>query len=97
MSRPRSITQGQTEAVIRLYRAQKLTVKQIMAQTGVRSEQTIYRILSANNVPKLKMRKPTRRISVGLDEEAERIIREARPRNISEFVSEMIKRGYGKR
>lgn len=87
----------QEQEVIRLYRGRKHSIKQIMAQTGVRSEQTIYRILSANNVPKLKMRKPTRRISVGLDEEAEGIIRKARPRNLSEFVSEMIKRGYGKR
>lgn len=86
----------QEQEVIRLYRGRKNSIKQIMAQTGVRSEQTIYRILSANNVPKQNMRKPTRRISVGLDEEAERIIRKARPRNISEFVSEMIKRGYGK-
>lgn len=87
----------QEQEVIRLYRGRKNSIKQIMAQTGVRSEQTIYRILSANNVPKQKTRKPTRRISVGLDEEAERIIRKARPSNISEFVSEMIKRGYGKR
>lgn len=86
----------QEQEVIRLYRGRKNSIKQIMAKTGVRSEQTIYRILSANNVPKLKQRKPTKRISVGLDEEAERIIRKARPRNMSEFVSEMIKRGYEK-
>ena len=86
----------QEQEVIRLYRGRKHSIKQIMAQTGVRSEQTIYRILYANNVPKRKMRKPTRRISVGLDEEADDIIRKARPRNISEFVSEMIKMGYGK-
>lgn len=90
------ISKEQEQEVIRLYRGRKNSIKQIMAQTGVRSEQTIYRILSANNVPKQKTRKPTRRISVGLDEEAERIIRKARPSNISEFVSEMIKRGYGK-
>lgn len=35
MARPRCITQEQTEAVIRLYRAQKLTIKQIMDETGV--------------------------------------------------------------
>lgn len=87
----------QEQEVIRLYRGRKNSIKQIMAQTGVRSEQTIYRILYANNVPKQKIRKPTRRISVGLDEEAEGIIRKAKPRNISEFVSEMIKRGYEKR
>lgn len=87
----------QEQEVIRLYRGRKNSIKQIMAKAGVRSEQTIYRILSANNVPLLKKRKPTKRISVGLDEEAERIIRKARPRNVSEFVSEMIKRGYEKR
>lgn len=87
----------QEQEVIRLYRGRKNSIKQIMAKTGVRSEQTIYRILSANNVSLLKKRKPTKRISVGLDEEAERIIRKARPRNVSEFVSEMIKRGYEKR
>lgn len=86
----------QEQEVIRLYRGRKNSIKQIMAKTGVRSEQTIYRILSANNVSLLKKRKPTKRISVGLDEEAERIIRKARPRNVSEFVSEMIKRGYEK-
>ena len=49
----------QEQEVIRLYRGRKHSIKAIMAKTGVRSEQTIYRILSANNVPKQEMRKPT--------------------------------------
>ncbi len=67
-----------------------------MELTGVRSEQTIYRILSSHNIPKLRKRKPTRRITIGLDKEAEELIVKANPKNISEFVSEMIKKGYSK-
>ncbi|MDR0185338.1 helix-turn-helix domain-containing protein [Prevotella brunnea] len=90
------IKKEQKEIVVRLYRNNSHTIKQIMELTGVRSEQTIYRILSDYNIPKQRTRKPTRTITIGLDKEAEEVIISANPKNLSEFVSEMIKKGYSK-
>ena len=88
------INSKQKEEVVRLYREQAHTVKQIMALTGVRSEQTVYRILDERNIPRLKIRKPIRKISICLDEKTDEILRRAKPKNISEWVCEMIIRGY---
>ena len=80
------ISIDQEEEVVRLYRAQKHTVKQIMALTGVRSEQTIYRILDNR-----------KKISICLDEETDDILKRAKPKNVSEWVCEMIVKGYSNR
>lgn len=88
------INSKQKEEVVRLYREQAHTVKQIMALTGVRSEQTVYRILDEQNIPRLKIRKPIRKISICLDEKTNEILKLAHPKNISEWVCKMIIRGY---
>ena len=46
------ISLEQEEEVVRLYRSEKYTIKQICKMTGVVSEQTIYRILRERNIPK---------------------------------------------
>lgn len=91
------ISIDQEEEVVRLYRAQKHTVKQIMALTGVRSEQTVYRILDERNIPRLKIRKPIRKISICLDYETDEILKRAKPKNVSEWVCKMIVKGYSNR
>ena len=88
------ISIDQEKEVVRLYRAQKHTIKQIMSLTGVRSEQTVYRILDSRDIPRLKVRKPTRKISIGLDEKTDEILKRVKPKNVSEWVCKMIKKGY---
>ena len=68
------ISLEQEEEVVRLYRSEKYTIKQICEMTGVASEQTIYRILRERNIPKRKIRRITKKISVSLDHEAELIL-----------------------
>ena len=91
MARPRCITQEQTEAVILLYRAQKLTIKQIMDETGVKSEQTIYRILDENGIPRLQQREMARKASISFDADTWGIIEHKAPKNLSKFICELIK------
>uniref|UniRef100_A0AB33JE40 Helix-turn-helix domain-containing protein n=1 Tax=Prevotella sp. GTC17262 TaxID=3236797 RepID=A0AB33JE40_9BACT len=81
----------QEENVVLLYKENKHTIKQIMSLTGVRSEQTIYRILNSRGIPRQAVRKPTRRITVCLDFESDKIIQKLNPKNLSEFVCEAIK------
>jgi len=70
----RLITLEQEEEVVRLYRSEKYTIKQICKMTGVLSEQTIYRILRERNIPKREIRIITKKISVSLDHETELIL-----------------------
>jgi hypothetical protein len=88
------ITVDQKRDVVRLYKKQAHTIKEIMALTGVRSEQTIYRILDDNGIPRLKVRKPVRQITICIDRETADILDGEKPKNISEWVCNMIKRGY---
>ncbi|ATV32545.1 hypothetical protein CUC00_08400 [Prevotella intermedia] len=89
-----SITEQQKKEVIRLYRLQKYTIKQIMKLTGVRSEQTIYVILDEARVPRFKTREIVKKISVGLDQELYDIIKKEQPKNVAEWVCERAKEGY---
>ena len=89
-----SITEQQKKEVIRLYRLQKYTIKQIMKLTGVRAEQTIYVFLDEARVPRFKTREIVKKISVGLDQELYDIIRKEQPKNVAEWVCERTKEGY---
>ena len=89
----KKITLEQEEKVVLLYRTHKYAIKEIMSKTGVRSEQTIYRILSNYDIPMMRREKSASKISVNLDEETELILKKINPRNVSEFVCEMIKKG----
>lgn len=82
------------DKVIRLYKEQNYTIKDIMALVGVPSAQTIYAILDEAKVPRLKVRKATRKISVSLDEEIEAILSKEKPKNTSKWLCEMAKKGY---
>ena len=87
------ITVDQEEEVTRLYRSQKFKIKDIMKMTGVRSEQTIYRILDAADVPRLKSKAPARKLSVTIDDEVLRLIEQDNPINLSKWICEKIKKG----
>ena len=88
------ITEEQEEEVVRLYRSQKYKIKDIMKMSGVRSEQTIYRILDGADVPRLKSKAPARKLSVTIDDEILTLIEQDNPINLSKWICEKIKEGY---
>ena len=88
------ITVEQEEEVVRLYRSQKYKIKDIMKMSGVRSEQTIYRILDGADVPRLKSKAPARKLSVTIDDEVLTLIEQDNPINLSRWICEKIKDGY---
>lgn len=90
------ISVDQEEEVVRLYRSQAHAIKEIMALTGVRSEQTIYRILDSRDIPRQKVRKPVRKVTIGLDAETDEIISKVSPKNLSQWICDMVKRGHKK-
>lgn len=87
-------SEDKCKIVVRLYKEQKHTIKEIMEIVGVPSTQTIYAILDEAKVPRLKVRKATRKISVSLDAEIEAILSKEKPKNTSKWLCEMAKKGY---
>lgn len=85
------ITLEQQELCIKLYRDGRHTIKQILTETGIRSEQTVYRILDQAGIPRRPARVSVMKVSVNLDKDAVDVIERAKPKNLSEFVSEAIK------
>ena len=72
-------SEDKCKMVVRLYKEQKHTIKDIMKLA---------------KVPRLKVRKATRKISVSLDEEIEAILSKEKPKNTSKWLCEMAKKGY---
>ena len=85
------ITLEQQELCIKLYRDGQHTIKQILTETGIRSEQTVYRILDQAGIPRRPTRVSVMKVSVNLDKGAVDVIEMVKPKNLSEFVSEAIK------
>ena len=79
---------------VRLYKEGVLTIKEIMAKTGIRSEQTIYRILDEAGIPRRPTRPTEWRATISFDKETSDIIGEVRPRSLSAWVCKMIKESY---
>lgn len=88
------ITSKKQKLCIELYLAGEHTIKQIMSITGIRSEQTIYRILDAENIPRRPSRKSVNKISLSVDRETMEIINKANPRNLSEWICNLIKDAF---
>ena len=83
----------QKREVVRLYREQNRTIKQIMEETGVGSTQTIYCILDEAGVPRLRRRVPFKKRSINFDLKTWKIIEKANPKNLSEWVCNMVVKG----
>lgn len=81
---------------IKLYKEGLLTIKKIMAETGIRSEQTIYRILDEAGIPRRPARPTEWRAAISFDKETVEIIDDIRPRNLSAWVCKIIKEVYKK-
>lgn len=90
------IKEYQKKECIRLYKEGILTIKEIMVETGIRSEQTIYRILDAACIPRRPARPTEWRAAISFDKETVEIIDDIRPRNLSAWVCEIIKEVYKK-
>jgi hypothetical protein len=90
------ITLEQEEEAVRLYRSHKYSIKDILAKTGIKSEQTLYRIMYEREIPMMR-RNGTGKVSLLVDNEVAAIIEEAKPHNLSEFLCELIKIGYWNR
>ena len=73
MARRRSITLDQESRVLSLYK-DGIAIKEIIRETGVRSEQTIYRILDSNGVPRRPKVRGVRKIFVTIEEDVAAIL-----------------------
>ena len=87
------ISSEQQEKVVRLYRSKKYSIKEILALTGIGSEQTVYRILAGrDDVEMIRRTNPAKKLCVNLDSEAEKCLKKANPKNVSEWISNCIKK-----
>lgn len=85
--------ESKCKMVVRLYNAQKHTIKQIMEIADVPSEQTVYAILDEYKVPRLRKRNIARSVSISIDTELYEIIAKVKPKNLSKWLCEMAKKG----
>lgn len=88
MARRRSITLDQESRVLSLYK-QGIAIKEIIKETGVRSEQTIYRILDSNGVPRRPKVRGVRKIFVTIEEDVAAIL--DKEQSVSLYVNEDIR------
>lgn len=88
MARGRSITLDQESRVLSLYK-QGIAIKEIIKETGVRSEQTIYRILDSNGVPRRPKVNGVKRILVMIEEDVAAIL--DKEQSVSLYVNEAIR------
>lgn len=85
------LSSEQQEEVVRLYRSKKYSIKEILALTGIGSEQTVYRILAGrDDIEMMRRTSPTKKYSVNLDTEAVRVLETVNPRNISQWINDLI-------
>lgn len=85
------LSSEQIEEVVRLYRSKKYSIKEILALTGIGSEQTVYRILAGrDDVEMMRRTSPTKKYSVNLDTEAVKVLETVNPRNISQWINDLI-------
>lgn len=94
MARRRSITLDQESRVLSLYK-QGIAIKEIIKETGVRSEQTIYRILDSNGVPRRPKVRGVRKIFVTIEEDVAAIL--DKEQSVSLYVNEAIRYYHGNR
>lgn len=88
MARGRSITLDQESKVLSLYK-DGIAIKEIIRKTGVRSEQTIYRILDSNDVPRRPKVRGVRKIFVTIEEDVAAILN--KEQSVSLYVNEAIR------
>ena len=88
MARRRSITLDQESRVLSLYK-DGMAIKEIMKETDIKSEQTIYRILDSNDVPRRPKVRGVRKIFVTIEEDVAAIL--DKKQSVSLYVNEAIR------
>ncbi len=88
MARRRCITLDQESRVLSLYK-DGMAIKEIMGKTDIRSEQTIYRILDSNGVPRRPKVRGVKKILVKIEEDVAAIL--DREQSVSLYVNEAIR------
>lgn len=88
MPRGRTITIEQEDKVLALYEL-GVSIKEIIKETGVKSGQTIYRILDDNNVPRRPKLKVAGRVLITVEEEVAEMLK--KQKNVSRYVNEAIR------
>ena len=83
------IIEDKRKECIRLYNEGEYTVKEIMELTGIRSAQTLYRILDNAGVKRRPRQAYVRKIV--FDEESAAYIARVKPRNLSAWICRLIK------
>lgn len=94
MARRRSITLDQESRVLSLYKA-GMAIKEIMKETDIKSEQTIYRILDSNGVPRRPKVRGVRKIFVTIEEDVATIL--DKEQSVSLYVNEAIRHYHDNR
>ena len=94
MARGRSITLDQESRVLSLYK-DGMAIKEIMKETDIKSEQTIYRILDSNDVPRRPKVRGVRKIFVTIEEDVADIL--DKEQSVSLYVNEAIRYYHGNR
>ncbi|TGY70920.1 hypothetical protein E5339_08280 [Phocaeicola sartorii] len=88
MARRRCITLEQESRVLSLYK-DGMAIKEIMGKTDIRSEQTIYRILDSNGVPRRPKVNAVKKILVMIEEDVAAIL--DKEQSVSLYVNEAIR------
>jgi hypothetical protein len=72
-----------------------MAIKEIMKETDIKSEQTIYRILDSNDVPRRPKVRGVRKIFVTIEEDVAAIL--DKEQSVSLYVNEAIRFYHGNR
>lgn len=90
MARPRSISIKQIVSLLSLY-ADDVPIKEIMKRTGIRSEQTVYRILDENGIKRRLRKRCPIKMTISFEDDVKTDILE-HSSNVSAFVCECIRK-----
>lgn len=89
MPRGRTITIEQEQYVLALYNKGGVGIKDIMKLTNIKSEQTIYRLLDQNRVPRRPKLNGVAKIFVTIEEDVRLILKQQS--NISLYINNAIR------
>lgn len=90
------ITEEQKGLCLQLYKEGSISIKEIMRRTGIGSEQSVYRIVDDAGLPRQR-RSSARKASISFDEDTWAIIERHRPKTLSQFVCEAIRKAHGRK
>lgn len=94
MARPKSITNEQISLLVSLYK-EGTSIKEIMTRTGIKSEQTIYRLLDDNKVSRRPKKRCPLAMTISFEEDVVEDI-QTHEGNVSAFICECIRKARGR-